>query len=186
VWQECGVRPEGPIRMLAHLRYFGYSFNPVTFYYCFDASGERLEAVVAEITNTPWKERYAYALCERDNEGTGPVKRYRFGKRFHVSPFIGMNIAYDWIFKTPDQKLAVHMSNMHNGTKLFDATLDLSRTEIDGKTLSKALTAFPFMTSKVVGAIYWQAFRLWLKGTPFHPHPRNHDQKLPGPGNPIP
>jgi uncharacterized protein len=180
------VRPEGPIRMLAHLRYFGYSFNPVTFYYCFDASGIRLDAVVAEITNTPWKERYAYALCERDNEGAGVLKRYRFEKRFHVSPFIGMNISYDWIFATPNQKLAVHMSDMHNGGKLFDATLDLSRTEIDGKSLSKALTVFPLMTSKVIGAIYWQAFRLWLKGTPFHPHPRTNGPKVPGPGSSIP
>jgi uncharacterized protein len=79
VERETGIRPSGPIRMLAHLRYFGFCFNPATFYYCFDAAGARLETVVVEITNTPWNERHAYVLPESRNEGHGSARRYRFG-----------------------------------------------------------------------------------------------------------
>lgn len=177
VQQETGRRPDGPIRMLTHLRYFGLAFNPVTFYYCYDAADTRVETIVAEITNTPWNERHAYVLGERQNEGHGEVLRYRFGKRFHVSPFIGMDVAYDWRFSTPDGKLAVHMVDRQDGEKLFDATLALERREITGASLVHALLAFPLMTAKVVGAIYWQALRLWLKRIPFHAHPG----KLPNP-----
>jgi DUF1365 family protein len=171
VQQETGRRPDGPIRMLTHLRYFGLAFNPVTFYYCYDVAGTRVETIVAEITNTPWNERHAYVLGERQNEGHGEVMRYRFGKRFHVSPFIGMDVAYDWRFSTPNGKLAVHMVDHQDGQKLFDATLVLERREITGSSLAQALLAFPLMTARVVGAIYFQALRLWLKRIPLHTHP---------------
>ena len=92
---ETGSRPEGPIRMLTHLRYFGVGFNPVTFYYCFDAEDRRVEHIVAEITNTPWNERHAYVLPD---VGPSRVLRYRLGKEFHVSPFMPMDLAYDWRF----------------------------------------------------------------------------------------
>lgn len=82
----------------------------------------RVETVVAEITNTPWNERHACLLGERQNEGHGEVLRYRFGKRFHVSPFIGMDVACDWRFSSPDGKLAVHMEDHQEGARLFDAT----------------------------------------------------------------
>ena len=182
VERESGARPLGPIRMLTHLRYFGHSFNPVTFYYCYDEGGETLTTIVAEITNTPWKERHAYVLSESDNEGAGMMKRYRFGKRFHVSPFIGMDVSYDWRFGTPGEKLAVNMRDMQDGHKLFDATLNLSRLEINGANLAKALARFPLMTCKVLGAIYWQAFRLWWKGVPFYPHPRRISPQPTNPG----
>jgi DUF1365 family protein len=179
---ETGVRPTGPIRMLTHLRYFGYCFNPVTFYYCFDAGDKRVVTVVAEITNTPWNERHAYVLGESMNEGRGDAKRYRFGKAFHVSPFMDMAIDYDWRFTVPGDTLNVHMEDLKDGNKLFDATLTLERRAISTATLARALLAFPLMTARVVAGIYWQALRLWLKRVPFHPHP----QKLPDPGGAKP
>ncbi|NNJ94147.1 MAG: DUF1365 domain-containing protein, partial [Halobacteria archaeon] len=125
VREQANIVLEGPIRLLTNLRYFGYGFNPVSFYYCFDKSGERLELVVAEVNNTPWGEQYCYILPESLNRGGGETKRFLLDKRFHVSPFMDMNIDYDWRFTTPAEKLIVHMKNYQDGTQLFDATLSL-------------------------------------------------------------
>jgi DUF1365 family protein len=182
VEQETGTRPDGPIRMLTHLRYYGLCFNPVTFYYCFDAGDTRVETIVAEITNTPWNERHAYVLIDSLNEGHGAAKRYRFGKAFHVSPFMDMAVDYDWRFTTPADTLNVHMEDLKAGIKLFDATLTLERRPMGAASLAHALLAFPLMTLKVVGGIYWQALRLWLKRIPFHTHP----QKFTDPGGAKP
>jgi len=163
VERQLGFRPGGPIRLLTCLRHFGLSFNPVSFYYCFDG-GDRLQAIVAEITNTPWKERHAYVLDCREG------RRFEFAKDFHVSPFFGMDHVYRWSFSVPGESLNVHMEN-HRGEKLFDATLTLERRPITGRNLARALASFPLMSLKIVAAIYWQAFRLWLKKAPFFVHP---------------
>ena len=86
VEERTGRRPDGPVRLLTHLRYLGHSFNPVSFYYLYDRAGERVDAVIAEVTNIPWRERHAYVV-ER-SEGSGPI-RGRVAKRLHVSPVHG-------------------------------------------------------------------------------------------------
>ncbi|MGD8560334.1 MAG: DUF1365 domain-containing protein [Gammaproteobacteria bacterium] len=177
VQKQTGNRPRGPIRLLTHLRYFGYCFNPVSFYYCFDEADTKVETVVAEVNNTPWNEQHCYVLSENRNEGNTRNKRYRFGKDFHVSPFMEMDIDYDWRFMQPDEQLNVHMENYQAGNggnnKVFDATMVMKRRPITSWNLAKTLAQFPVMTAKVTAGIYYQAFKLWLKKVPLYTHPKH-------------
>ncbi len=162
-------RPTGPVRLLTHLRHFGYCFNPVSFYYVYDAGS--LDCILAQITNTPWGERHTYALDVRNASRAGPHWRFEFGKAFHVSPFLPMELDYDWRFGEPADGLHVHMTDQDGGTPVFEATLSLNRQEITSTHLGRALLAFPFMTFKVIFLIHWQALRLWMKRVPFYSHP---------------
>lgn len=169
VEERLGRRPEGPIRLLTHLRYFGYVFNPVSFYYCFDRAGHALEAIVADITNTPWGERHQYVLPVPVD--AGGRSRHFLTKDFHVSPFLPMDMDYDWRFRRPGAQLSVHMLTLRQGAHVFDATLSLRRTEITGRSLASVLIRYPLMTARLVLGIYWQALRLWIKRVPFHSRP---------------
>ncbi len=171
VERETGVRPAGPVRLLTQLRSFGYCFNPVSFYYCYDPTGTHVEAIIAEITNTPWKERHAYVLPARQSISPGKQLRFQFRKSFHVSPFMPMDLDYDWRFTQPTARLAVHMKNQRAGGTMFDATLTLERQDINGRSLAGALLRYPFASLRTLGRIHWQALRLLLKRAPFHAHP---------------
>ena len=168
---NTGKRPAGPVRILTHLRYFGHCFNPVSFFYCFDPAGESVETFVADVSNTPWKERHLYVLPSPEGEGKPPWRVFSFDKAFHVSPFMPMDLRYEWRFQDPGREIHVHMTDFEKGTRLFDATLALSREEITPRSLRAALLRHPVMTVKVVAAIHWQALRLLLKRVPFYDHP---------------
>jgi len=186
---RSGVRPGGPIRLLTHLRYFGYCMNPVSFYYCFNAAGKALQTIVAEITNTPWGERHQYVLAldapsvaaagvvapRAAASGAAPagrLKRFDFDKGFHVSPFMPMDLKYRWCFSQPSQRLFVSMRNFKGAAQVFDATLSLRAEPATPAALVRALFSYPFMTLRVITAIHWQALKLLLKRTPFYGHPR--------------
>ena len=150
-----------------------------------------METIVADITNTPWKERHQYVLS-RPPAGMAAVsgahthgariKRFEFDKEFHVSPFLPMDMRYGWDFNEPADRLFVHMQNFRAGERQFDATLTLHEQLVTRGALLGALLAYPLMTLKVIAAIHWQALRLWLKRTPFYDHPRSSGHEVPAVG----
>lgn len=166
---ETGECPDGAVFMLANLRYFGFLINPITCYYCFSASGD-LQALVAEVTNTPWNERHSYVLTMQDREGW---LEEDFDKAMHVSPFMPMEMRYHWRSNVPGDRLILHLANSEAGQKCFDATLHLDRKSGSPSNFTRQLLLYPFMTARIAGAIYWQALRLWLKGIPFVSHPKS-------------
>jgi len=178
VASETDQRPRGPIRLLTQLSYFGYVFNPVSFYYCYNEDDTVLETIVAEVNNTPWGERHCYVLPQSLNQGTGEHKRYFPEKEMHVSPFMQMDVNYDWRFNTPGEQLTTHMVNARGGRKIFDVSLVLERKEIGTGSLAAVLIRFPVMTLKIIAAIHWQAVKLWLKGAPVHDHPDKNQPAL--------
>jgi DUF1365 family protein len=170
VLEKTGTYPQGPIYMLANLRYFGFNINPICCYYCYDEDGETLTHLVAEVNNTPWKERHSYVL-----EAPAQHKwlRCEFDKDFHVSPFHPMNMRYHWHSNSPGKRLVLHMQNSQDGEMVFDASLAMTRHEATGRNLTRFISSYPAMTLKVCAAIYWQALKLWLKGLPFYSHPNS-------------
>jgi len=191
----AGARPAGPVRLLTGLRYFGHSFNPVSFYYCFDEAGERVDAVVADVQNIPWGERHPYVLARGERRGT--VLREELDKSFHVSPLMGMNQTYSFRASEPGESLAVHIesrprhretaneadnrrlsrSRRDDAPKTFDATLNLRRRELSRRTLAGLLARYPAMSLQTVAKIYAQSLRLKLKGAKYHPHPEGRRPK---------
>jgi DUF1365 family protein len=174
VMQQTGMAIDGPIRLLTHLRYFGHCFNPVSFYYCYDAAGEQVKAVVAHVTNTPWGERHAYVMAVRGraDHGTTAVLHGRFAKALHVSPLMGMDHAYDWSLSEPGERLSVHIQSTHDdGALAFDATLALRRREMTSGALRRALLRYPALTACLTARIYTHALRLRLRGASYHAHP---------------
>ena len=160
--------------MLASLRYFGHAFNPVTFYFCFRPGGETLDAVIAEVTNTPWGERHAYTVAA---DG-GPVVSGALEKAFHVSPLMGMDHEYDLRVGDPGETpRACTSPPTRDGERAFDATLSLGAASSGRAPSTACCCAIPAMTMRVLAAIYFEAARLRLKGARYHPHPggRPHD-----------
>lgn len=165
---ETGRVPVGPIRLLTHLRTFGHCFNPVSFYYCFTAE-EQLDAVVAEVTNTPWGERRAYVLAR---SGEDSALAADFAKALHVSPFMGMAQRYTMRATAPGATLAVHIESHELGRLVFGATLALRRAPLTRGGLAGITARYPAATLRMLALIYAHALALKLKGVPLHPHPK--------------
>lgn len=182
VQRQAGFRPSGRVAILTHLSYFGLCFNPVSFYFCWDKSGQQLEAVIAEITNTPWDERHRYVLSDQTHGMEGAWSpahgrgRFVFQKAFHVSPFFPLDMKYTWVFSAPKSNagspLHVFMMNERDGQKAFEVNLDLRRSTLSAGSLARALLLYPFLTARALVGIYLHAGLLWMKGTPFFSHPK--------------
>lgn len=171
VEKKVGFRPSGPVRLLTNFSYFGFWFNPVSFYYCFAEDGETVEAIVVEVNNTPWGEQHCYVESCRDKQRNNRTWRFEVGKNMHVSPFMPMDVNYSWVLSAPAESASVFMANRVSGERVFKAMLNLRRKEISSATLAAVLVRYPFQTLSTVLAIHWQALRLWLKRVPIYPHP---------------
>lgn len=176
VQKETGSRPDGPIRLLTNLAYFGYCFNPVSFYYCFSADGETVNYIVSEVNNTPWGERDIYVMDCRKIAMSESSWRFRPTKKMHVSPFMPMEVEYDWVLSEPTDQLSVFMANSKDGVRIFNASMNLNRRRVTSWSLAFVLIKYPFQTAKIIFTIYWEALRLWVKRVPFHTHPGNEKE----------
>lgn len=166
---NLGRRPNGPVRLLAHLRTWGWSFNPIAFYFAFSPDGTVVEALVAEVTNTPWHERHAYVMAVDAAEVTTPV---RFAKQLHVSPFMDLDLDHSLSFTRPGApKLTVAMDDWRDDERTFAATLRLQRRPLDRPTMGAMLRRHPLPAQRVSAGIYRQALKLRLKSAPFRHHP---------------
>jgi DUF1365 family protein len=158
----------GRVVLLAQLRSWGHSFNPVVFYFCYDQH-EYLYAIVAEITNTPWGERHQYVL-ESPNIHS---HYFEFDKEFHVSPFMPMELRYCWRFRVEKNHVAINMRLQNKEDTVFSALMALDKTPLTRSKAIRTSLGHPLMSFGGVLDIYWQAFRLWLKKVPFYTHPKN-------------
>jgi DUF1365 family protein len=181
--------PQGRICLLAQPRFFGHRFNPVVFFYCFDAQDE-LHTIVSEITNTPWGQRHVEVHPLAAGEPHRSSWHFRFAKTFHVSPFLPMDLDYDWRFTAPGDALRVHMRVLGAAddassacaqastreTLRFDATLAIKRRKLSAAALAGCLLRVPPMSIRIVLGIYWNALLIRLKGNPFHAHPESRQE----------
>lgn len=170
VERRLGRRPAGPVRLLTQPRVLGYGFNPVSFFYCLDAAEQTIEAAVAEVTNTPWGERHCYVLAPSAAPAGGRVLHCHAAKMLHVSPFMGMELTYDFHLALPGERLALRIRNLDGGRRLFEASMALARTPLSATSLARAVLLGRLLPLGVITAIHWQALRLWLGGASYHPH----------------
>ncbi|MGA7988908.1 MAG: DUF1365 domain-containing protein [Candidatus Dormiibacterota bacterium] len=167
VERRAGFRPDGPVRLLALHRSWGWCFNPIALYYCFDAA-ETLQAVVADVTNTPWGESHAYVLDVRG--GLGDVKTEQ--KQLHVSPFLPMDLTYRFRLTAPGKRCGLGITVMSGESVVFRAGLSLRRRPLTRSAIARLLVRHPLMTHRVSAGIYTHAARLWLRRTPYVAHSR--------------
>jgi uncharacterized protein len=175
-----GQRPLGPVRLLTHLSYFGYCFNPVSFYYCYHESGSKVQAIVGEVSNTPWMEMHCYVLgvgapgvevIPPLHPEVSKTVRYKFQKAFHVSPFMDMDHLYDWSFSAPGEELTATNAMLKKSEQWFQARIALRRAPFTAASLLWHLLRYPAYTAVLQVLIHWQALFLWAKKVPFYPHP---------------
>lgn len=169
------IKPER-VLFIGQLRCFGLYFSPINMYYCFDAQ-DNLQYLLAEVSNTPWNERHYYLIptrpvdpsCENEKKS---VQKLISNKTFHVSPFMDLNMQYQWIIKSPDKRLVLHIQNLDlsSGEKVFDASLNMQRMDFTNANLRNCIVNIPMMTLKTLWGIYWQAMKLFLKGVPYVAH----------------
>ena len=164
-----GHAPTGDMALVSQPRAFGLAFDPASFVYCFGHEG--LEAVVVEVTNTPWGERHAYVLARGTRPGP-ETHRFDLAKALHVSPFFGMDHTYRFDVGEPGERLRLSITNRRDGERVFQAGMNLRRIAPLGGRMSPGVLRHAFMPGETLLGIYAHAAALAWKRAPFHPHPR--------------
>ena len=135
-----------------------------------------MKFVVAEVSNTPWRERHYYVLAVSHPESDGGQLNCRHRKSFHVSPFMDMNADYVWRISRPDNRLYVSLVNAQTDQPFFTATLAMKKKPLTRWNLIRTVARFPLLTVQIVFGIYYQALRLWMKRCPFYSHPNKQEE----------
>lgn len=169
VAKETGDFPLGPVGLLTFPRSLGVGFRPVSFFYCQNADGS-LHSLLAEVTNTPWRERHVYVLRA---DGRPSIERATCEKRMHVSPFFDLDLEYRFRFTSPGQSLRLGIACHRDQQPVFDAHMALERREISGANLARFALRHPCSPGAALLGIHWQALRLWAKRVPLVPYPNS-------------
>ncbi len=159
----------GRITMLASARVFGYVFNPLSLFWCYNAAGD-LRCVVAEVHNT-YGERHCYVL-DTDDAGRASVP-----KAFYVSPFNDLQGEYRMKLPEPGERLAISIVLEREGQKPFIATMDGDRRAATVRNILGAALAVPLAPLRVTLQIYWQGIRLWARRLPIIKRPHHPSQE---------
>lgn len=154
----------GVIRLLTMPRMLGFAFNPLSVFFCHHSSG-RLLAIVYEVNNT-FGERHSYLIPV-----TGEPIRQQCEKRFHVSPFMPMNMRYAFRISPPGEQLSIGITVSDAKGPVMTAIHSARREPLCDKALVRVLVTHPLLTAKVVVGILWEALNLWIKRVPVHRHP---------------
>jgi len=164
---EAGIELSGgTIRLLCMPRILGYSFNPISIYFCQRSDGS-LAAMLYEVHNT-FGERHSYLVPVDSEAGT---IHQRCDKAFYVSPFLDMSMRYEFSVRAPGEQIAIAIRASQSDRPVLTACLSGTRKSLTDASLLRAFLMIPALTLKVTAAIHWQALRLWLKGLRLHNHP---------------
>ena len=163
---EAGIDLEGgAVRILCFPRVLGYTFNPLSVWFCHDRRGA-LRAILYEVSNT-FGERHSYLVETPPGTGPGDTVATGFAKELFVSPFIDLDARYGFRTRVPDERLSVVVRETVREGRVLDAALTARRAPLDGRHLAAVFVRYPLVTAKVIVAIHWEAVRLWLKGAPY-------------------
>lgn len=168
----AGLPAGGAIRLLTMPRILGYAFNPISVYFCDDASGA-LRALLYEVNST-FGERHSYLIEVDPAERGAPLLHQRCAKRLHVSPFLAMEMHYEFRVAPPSAErtgLGLGVTAHDASGALLVARLDATRRPLGDAALLRVFVTHPLLTLKIVAAIHWEALRLWLKGVRLQPRP---------------
>ncbi len=163
--KAAGLPSDGPIRLLCLPRVLGYVFNPLSIYFCHRRDGA-LAAILYEVSNT-FGDRHGYLIPV---EGDGPV-RQACDKALYVSPFLAMDLAYDFKVVPPGEDIGVNIDVSRKRQRVLNAAFAGKRRDLTDTAILRAWLAHPLLTLKVIVGIHWEALKLWLKGATFHRRP---------------